>query len=114
MQSIGSGRPAPFHATLINARPTGEIETQGQFGPWNREEPRSTFLSATYTFKNARLADFDGIAGTLSSRGKFGGILERIEADGETDTPDFTVRLSGNPISLHTKYHAIIDGTNGK
>lgn len=33
--------------------------------------------------------------------------------DGETDTPDFRVQVSGNPVPLKTQFHAIVDGTNG-
>ncbi len=32
---------------------------------------------------------------------------------GETDTPDFMVNISGHKVPLRTKYHAIVDGTNG-
>jgi hypothetical protein len=32
---------------------------------------------------------------------------------GETDTPDFMVNFSGHKVPLRTKYHAIVDGTNG-
>jgi hypothetical protein len=41
-------------------------------------------------------------------------MLGRIEASGSSDTPDFMVKLSGNPVHLMTEFHAIIDGTNGK
>jgi hypothetical protein len=56
---------------------------------------------------------FKGIAGTLSSTGSYHGVLERIEADGTTDTPDFRLDKVGNPIPLKTSFHAIIDGTSG-
>ena len=56
---------------------------------------------------------FKGIDGTLSAEGTYGGSLDRIEVLGETDTPDFTVTVSGQPVPLKTKYHAIVDGTNG-
>ena len=106
-------RPADFHATLTNPRPKGQIETSGKFGPWQRDDPGETPLSGSYTFSHADLSVFKGIAGMLSSKGKFAGKLDQIEADGETETPDFMVRISGHPMALHTQFHAIIDGTNG-
>ncbi len=33
--------------------------------------------------------------------------------DGETDTPDFRLTHFGTAMELHTKFHAIVDGTNG-
>jgi hypothetical protein len=102
-----------FRATLTNARPPGEIESTGKFGPWATEEPGDTPVSGAYTFQNADLSVFQGISGRLSSNGKYAGVLARIEADGQTDTPDFAVTLSGNPVHLTTQFHAIIDGTDG-
>ena len=71
-----------FRAALINTEPPGEIRSSGQFGPWNSEAPGITPVSGSYTFDNANLGVFEGIAGTLSSRGKFSGRLERIESEG--------------------------------
>ncbi|MGA2694649.1 MAG: hypothetical protein ABSE92_01220 [Terriglobales bacterium] len=113
MHSVGLGRSVPFQAALTNDTPPGEIAAQGQFGPWNIEDPRATPLSASYTFENADLGVFRGISGILSSEGKFGGILERIEVEGETTVPDFEVKISGHPMMLKTKFNATVDGTNG-
>jgi hypothetical protein len=56
---------------------------------------------------------FDGIGGTLSAKGTFGGKLEVIAVDGETTTPDFSIDISGQPVPLTTNYHAVVDATNG-
>jgi hypothetical protein len=40
-------------------------------------------------------------------------MLGRIEVDGSTDTPDFTVKMGGHPVHLKTQFHAIVDGTDG-
>jgi hypothetical protein len=40
-------------------------------------------------------------------------VLRRIEVNGETRTPDFRLKLSGNPVPLTTKFHSIVDGTTG-
>ncbi len=113
LQSVGAGRPMQFVATLANAKPPGDIQSSGNFGPYSPDEPGDTPVSGKYTFKNADLSVFNGISGILSSTGEYKGTLQRIEVDGGTDTPDFTVRVAGNPIQLKTKFHSIVDGTNG-
>ena len=113
MHTVGLGRSAPYEATLTNPKPKGEINTQGNFGPWQPEEPSLTALSGSYVFQNADLDPFPGIQGTLHSTGRFEGILERIVADGETSTPDFALDTAAHPVNLTTQFHAIIDGTTG-
>jgi len=113
MHSVGLDRPAAFVAQLTNDRPPGEIDTKGNFGPWVTEDPGQTPLDASYIFNNADLGVFKGIGGTLSSTGKFGGILEQIEVQGETHVPDFVVDSGGHPVSLDTTFSATVDGTNG-
>jgi AsmA-like C-terminal region len=113
MREVGAKTAMPFEATLTNAVPPGNIVTSGQFGPWHNEEPGDTPLEGRFVFDRADLSVFHGIGGTLSSRGAFGGSLDYIDVNGETDTPDFVVKVGGHPFALHTKYHAIVDGTNG-
>jgi AsmA-like C-terminal region len=113
LHSAGTTQPMRFHATLTNPKPPGNVFSTGEFGPWNDEEPSFTPVSGDYTFKNADLSVFKGIAGILASEGKYGGTLGRIEVDGTTDTPDFAVESGGNPVNLKTQFHAIVDGTDG-
>ncbi len=113
MHSVGLDRPAKFTAQLTNAVPPGEIETKGSFGPWSPDDPGQTPLAAEYTFDKADLGVFKGISGILSSTGKFGGVLENIEVEGKTSTPDFTVTIGGHPLDLETVFSATVDGTNG-
>jgi hypothetical protein len=61
--------------------------------------------------ENAKLGVFEGIAGTLSSRGKFSGTLGHIDAAGDLDVPDF--KVAGPVVHLTSNFHAAIDGTNG-
>lgn len=112
MRSVGD-QSMPFEALLTNAVPPGEIATEGNFGPWDREEPGRTPLEGTFQFDRADLSVFKGISGILSSTGSFEGELGRIDVDGQTDTPDFTVEVGGHPVPLHTTYSATVDGTNG-
>jgi hypothetical protein len=113
LENVGVGREMPFHTILTNAVPPGRIDTAGSFGPWQAEEPGFTPINGQFTFERADLGFFKGIGGILSAHGTYGGALARIEVHGETETPDFTVTVGGHPVPLSTKYHAIVDGTNG-
>ena len=113
MHTVGATAPSSFDATLTNGVPPGEIVTSGTFGPWNRDDPGGTRLNGTFTFDDADLGVFTGIGGTLSSRGSFDGSLGWIDVNGESDTPNFVINVSGHPFPLHATYHTIVDGTNG-
>jgi hypothetical protein len=113
MHNVGAGRAMPFDAKLTNGVPPGEIVTSGTFGPWITDAEGKTPLEGKFTFSNADLSVFKGISGTLSSTGTYGGSLAWIDVHGETETPNFTITVGGHPFALHTKYHSIVDGTNG-
>ena len=113
MRGLGDGGGARFEASLTNPTPRGQIHTQGTFGPWRSDDPRATSLLGDYTFKDANLDTIKGISGSLSSTGAYSGTLERIEVKGQTDTPDFSVDLAAQPVHLKTRFHAVVDGTNG-
>ena len=113
LQSVGAGQPMKFHAILTNPKPIGDIDSTGLFGPFNADSPGDSPVSGRYNFSHADLNTIKGIGGTLSSTGNYGGQLNNIVVDGETDTPNFSVDSGNHPMSLHTKFHAIVDGTNG-
>jgi hypothetical protein len=113
MTDVGADHAWPFRANLTNPTPPGRIQTEGSFGPWDAEEPSHTALAAAYRFENADLGVFDGLAGILESSGSFRGVLERIEVDGTTTVPAFTLADVGNSMPLRTQFHSIVDGTNG-
>jgi hypothetical protein len=113
LTSGGANRPFKFHGRLTNAKPKGEIDTQGQFGPWNADDPGGTPVSGKYQFTDADLGPLPGIAGILSSTGKYDGVLAELQVTGETDTPDFSLDRVGRPVPLHTNFSATVDGTNG-
>jgi hypothetical protein len=102
-----------FHATLVNPKPIGDIDSSGSFGPFIADSPGDTPVSGIYSFTHADLSTLKGISGILSSTGQYQGTLNNITVDGETDTPDFSLTIAGHPVPLHTKFHAIVDGTNG-
>jgi hypothetical protein len=113
LSNVGSHGPASFQARLSNPEPPGEITTSGKFGPWNGDEIGKTPVSGEYMFQQANLGVFRGIAGLLSSSGKFSGVLNRIEVQGMTDTPRFTVTSSSHQVQLRTQFHAVVNGENG-
>ena len=113
LTSTTPGRGLAFKAELSNPKPPGQIATTGYFGPWQTDDPRSTPVSGEYTFEHADLGVFKGIRGILSSVGKYRGVLERIEVQGSTATPDFALKRGGEPMPLNTTFHSIVDGTDG-
>jgi AsmA-like C-terminal region len=113
LDHVGESAPITFHARFKNTEPPGEIRSDGRLGPWNEDDPASTELSGSYTYEHVKLGVFEGIAGTLSSQGKFSGTLGHIDAEGDFDVPDFTVSGSGHAVHLASNFHAVIDGANG-
>ncbi|MBV9180678.1 MAG: hypothetical protein JO356_05145 [Acidobacteria bacterium] len=113
MRDIGPGQPLLFDATLINPKPVGAIQSTGQFGPWDADQPRNSPVRGRYAFTHADLSTIRGIGGMLSSTGQFAGTLGGIVVEGTTDTPDFQITISGHPLPLHTDFHALVDGTSG-
>ena len=113
LESVGFNRAMPFVATLTNPIPKGEIATQGVFGPWVKRDPGRTPLSGKYNFNQADLNTIKGIGGILTSAGDFSGHLEEIEVKGTTTTPDFSIDVGATPVPLETRFHAVVDGTNG-
>lgn len=113
MQDAGSYEPWAFKTALSNPTPPGQVEARGTFGPWNAGNPSETPLRAEYTFSRANLDVFGGIKGTLTSKGRFGGVLQRIEVDGRADVPDFALDQVGRAVTLSTTFHSVVDGTSG-
>jgi hypothetical protein len=112
LDHVGESDPVTFHARFKNTEPPGEVRSDGRFGPWNDDNPASTELSGSYTYEHVKLGVFEGIAGTLSSRGKFSGTLGHIDTEGGFDVPDFKVS-GGQVVHLASNFQAVIDGTNG-
>ncbi len=114
MTSVGASQAMPFTSTITNAVPPGQVDTEGLFGPYNTDVPGQTPLMGAFTFSEADLGYFKGIAGTLSAKGTYGGTLEVLETRGETSTPNFSLTSAGHDVPLTTTYQAIVDATNGE
>ena len=115
IQLLSAGRHVAmkYKAALTNAKPPGEIDSEGNFGPWAATEPGDTPLDGKYVFDKADLGVFRGIAGILHSTGTFTGTLDEITAKGEATVPDFRLKQPGHRVSLKTKFEVLVDGTNG-
>jgi hypothetical protein len=113
MKPLGRAEQMSFEALLTNPIPKGEVKAMGTFGPWHRDDPGGTPVGGRYTFDHVDLSTVKGIGGALTSSGAFDGQLDRIGVKGETETPDFRVNVSANPVALHTRFDAVVDGTDG-
>jgi hypothetical protein len=113
LTDVGAGQAFAFRGNLTNAKPKGEIATQGKFGPWDSDQPGNSPVLGTYQFTHADLNPFPGIGGILSSTGKFNGPLDLLVVDGQTDTPDFSIDPVGRGVPLHTDFSATVNGTDG-
>jgi hypothetical protein len=113
MRNVGPTKPWEYDATLVNATPKGDIHANGTFGPWINDSPGDSTVTGRYTFDHADLSTIKGIGGMLSSVGEFTGQLNDIVVDGTTETPDFFLDTGNHTMPLHTKFHAIVVGTNG-
>src|ERR1700722_7786384 len=113
MRNVGPEKPWDYDATLVNAIPKGDIQAKGTFVLWNNDSPGDSTVTGHYTFDHADLNTIKGIGGILSSVGEFMGQLDDIVVDGTTETPDFSLDTANHAMPLHTKFYAIVDGTNG-
>jgi hypothetical protein len=113
VENAGVGRTMRYKTAIRNPEPPGEIHSSGQFGPWRSDDHGQTPLSGNYTFDHADLGMFHMVGGTLSSKGKFQGMLERIDVVGSTEIPDFETQSSGHRVPLAAQFHAVVNGTDG-
>lgn len=106
-------RSTAFAARLFNPKPRALIQTEGRFGPWRSESPRTTPVSGVYLFHDGDLDVIKGIGGHMTSSGRFDGVLERLDVQGTTTSADFQLDLANQPMPLRTAFKATVDGTSG-
>jgi hypothetical protein len=112
IRNLHKGDAMTYAVDMRNAFPTGSIEAHGGFGPINAKDMGSTPVSGDFTFLSVNLHEVGDVRGTLDSRGHFRGVLEAIEAQASSDTPDFAV-ANGKPTPVQATIQCTIDGTNG-
>lgn len=113
IHDISSAGAMNFEADFTVPRPRGKAHAAGTFGPWQVSDPGESPVSGDYRLADADLSSFIGIAGLLSSTGRYQGTLRNLQVEGETDTPDFRLTHFGNQLPLHSQFHARVDGTDG-
>jgi hypothetical protein len=113
LKNVSTTAPLSYQIKLQNPVPPGEIDASGQFGPLNLKNSSQTALSGDYTFRDADLGAFPGIAGKLFSQGKFHGTLGHVDIEGNTDNPAFEVTESHHAVHLGTQFQAYVNGENG-
>jgi AsmA-like protein len=107
------GSPIHYQLKFRNPEPPGEISVHGDFGAWTTGHPQDTPISGEYSFEHADLGVYSGIAGLLSSTGKFQGLLQHIDVSGTTETPDFEVTSGGHKVKLVSQYDGYVDAMHG-
>lgn len=113
LHNVQWGNPIEYDLKFHNPEPPGEIATRGKFGVWVQGKPGETPISGDYTFEHADLGVYGGVAGTLDSKGKYGGLLKHIDISGATDVPNFEVTSGGHKVKLVTQYSAYVDAIHG-
>lgn len=113
IREIAWGKTIKYRVRVHNPEPPGEVTTEGKFGGWNEQDAGETPISGAYTFERADLSVYEGITGTLSSKGKFEGKLSHINISGDTDVPDFEVTSSKHQVDLVTHFVAYVDAMHG-
>ena len=103
----------PFQIDVAIPRPAGELSMNGTLGTLQRDALDQTALAGSYRLQNANLGIFKGLAGNLSSDGNFSGVLSRLDFQGHTDTPNFTVTTSTHRHHLKSAFRAVVNAMNG-
>jgi len=113
LKSASAKSGASYRVDLRNPEPPGEIHSTGHIGPFQKGDFAETPASGEYSFDRADLSVFKGIAGVLSSKGKFAGSLGKLDVEGGADIPNFEVLRSGHALPLRTRFVLAVDATNG-
>ena len=113
MRHLQANQPFLFTAAVRLPKPVSDVMVNGRAGPVNDAEPGRTPLAGDFLLENADLGVFHGIAGKVSGKGQFRGELGRLEVNGDTSMPALILRSTDHGLPLSTKFHAVVDGTNG-
>lgn len=113
LNNVKSGQPFAYHFKVHNPEPPGEVTAEGEYGAWNANDPAQTRISGHYSLDHTDLGVYHGVAGILSSSGRFSGTLGRIDMSGVTEAPAFVVTSGGHPVRLTSDFSAYVDAIHG-
>ena len=113
IQNMQKGRTMLFAVDMDNALPRGHIRATGKFGPLNGSQLGATIVSGNFLFDRVNLSDVGDIGGTLNAQGRFVGPLSQLEAEAQTDTPDFNAN-DGTPTHVTGSVRCVVNGLNGE
>ena len=113
LTGIGSSQ-LTFRVAARSARPPADFQADGRLGQFRSNTVKSTPISGRYTVSNADLSVFGGVSGLLSSSGKIGGTLARIEWEGTALVPNFEVAGTGHKGPLQSDYTIFVDTNDAK
>lgn len=97
-------RQSPFQAKLTYPHPEGDVQVDGEFGPFNRRNPAETPISGDYLYQDADLSNLREVGGILDSKGRFEGNLSENRIDGEATVPDFYLQRAQNRVPFKASY----------
>ncbi len=109
---VQKGKATNFAFDMDNAIPSGHIHSSGRFGPIIAQSLGDTLVSGQFLFDRVNLHDVGNIHGILASSGKFYGTLGALQAEGSSDTPNFSVD-DGNPTPVKGHVHCTVNALNG-
>jgi hypothetical protein len=113
LTKVTPGGAMGYVADVLNPKPLGPVHAEGSFGPWVTADPGLSNISGTYHMEKAEMGVFKGIAGLITSDGKFAGTMRNISITGTANVPDFRLLHFGTPMPLATRFDARVDGTDG-
>jgi len=113
LTGIGSSQLG-FRVAARATRPPADFQAEGRLGQFRSNSVKSTPISGRYTVSNADLSVLGGVSGLLSSSGKIGGSLGRIEWEGTALVPDFEVAGTSHKGPLRSDYTIFVDTGDGK
>src|SRR5581483_9629542 len=105
--------PMHFSSSLKIPTPEANVEVSGVFGPVDPHKLMEAPLAGKFTMKDANLATFQALYGTVTANGTFQGKLGQLKVDGGTETPDFGVKETAHALPLKTTFTVTVDGTSG-
>ena len=113
IQSVGALTKMPFQTVMTNAVPPGQITTTGSFGPWSKD---GSWSDATRRDLHLQERGPGRLQGHLRHLERAGQLQRRARTD-RCQRRDRHAELHGErqrpTVRLETKYHAIVDATNG-